>query len=87
MIEPNSIADKNKITVEDEITLINGEKITKSLKDYLNACQKEMIFTIKKKFSEKEITLAVGNYYKLLELRKNKSATKQQLTLRKIWSI
>jgi hypothetical protein len=43
-------------------------------------------FTIKKKFSEKSISLAIGNYYKLLELVKKEDTTEEQLTLRKVWS-
>lgn len=86
IVEPNSIADKNKITPGDEITLINRKKITKPLKNYLSKEMKKATLTIKKKFSEKEITLAIGNYYRLLELRKNKTATKKQLELRGFWS-
>ena len=41
--------------------------------------------SIKKKFSEKPITLAIGDYYKLLELVKKETATKAQLILRKVW--
>ena len=43
-------------------------------------------FTIKKKFSEIEITLPIGNHYQLLEFVKMENASKAQLTLRKMWS-
>tara|TARA_B110000116_G_scaffold271749_1_gene293496 strand:+ start:565 stop:2271 length:1707 start_codon:yes stop_codon:yes gene_type:complete len=84
-VEPNSAADKNGIAPEDEITQVNGNKIEKKLTDVLKDCKKEVAFTIKKKFSKKPITLAIGNYYKVLELVKKEIATKEQLILRKVW--
>ncbi|MEC8853433.1 MAG: PDZ domain-containing protein, partial [Bacteroidota bacterium] len=84
-VEPNSVADKNGIAPEDEITKVNGKKIEEKFTDVLKDCKKEVTFTIKKKFSEKPITLAIGNYYKLLELVKKETATKTQLILRKVW--
>ncbi len=86
MVEPDSIADKNEIAPLDEISLINRKKINKPLTDYLKKAKKDIIFTIKKKFSEKEITLKIGNYYKLLEFVKIKNTTEKQLLLRKKWS-
>ena len=85
-VEPNSIADKNGIAPEDEITKVNGKKIEGKLSDILKECKNEATFTIKKKFSEKAISLAIGNYYCLLELVKKEDATDEQLTFRKIWS-
>ena len=85
-VEPDSISDKNGIAPEDEISKVNGEKIEGELSDILKDCKEEVTFTIKKKFSEKAISLAIGNYYCLLELVKKESATKEQLTLRKVWS-
>ncbi len=84
-VEPNSIADKNKMAPEDEITKVNGKKIEKKLSEVLNDEKKEITFTIKKKFSEKPITLATGNYSKLFELVKKEKATEEQLILRKVW--
>jgi len=84
-VEPNSIADKNEMAPEDEITKVNGEKIEKKLSDVLKCCKKEMTLTIKKKFSEKAISLSIGNYYKLLEFTRMKKATEEQLILRKVW--
>ena len=46
----------------------------------------EVTFTIKKKFSEKAISLTIGNHYKLLELIRIEKVTDNQLTLRKVWS-
>ena len=66
-VEPTSVTDKNGIAPEDEITKVNGEKIEGKLSDILKKCKDEVTFTIKKKFSEKAITLAIGNYYELLE--------------------
>ena len=85
MVEPDSIADKNGVAPGDEITLVDGER-RDSLKDYLKDCKNEVSFSIKKKFSEEVIKLAIGNHYQLLELVKKESATKEQQNLRKIWS-
>jgi predicted metalloprotease with PDZ domain len=85
-VEPNSVTDKNGIAPEDEITKVNGEKIEGKLSEILKDCKDEVTFTVKKKFSEKAIPLAVGNYYKLLEFVKKEDVTDEQLILRKIWS-
>jgi predicted metalloprotease with PDZ domain len=84
-VEPNSITDKNGIAPGDEITKINGKAIEGRLSDTLKDCEKEATLTIKKKFSEKSISLTIGNYYQLLELIREEDATDEQLTLRKIW--
>ena len=80
------ISDKNEIAPEDEITKVNGEKIEGKLSDILKDCKENGTFTIKKKFSEKSISLAIGNHYKLLELVKKEDATDEQLAFRKVWS-
>ena len=85
-VEPNSETDKNGIAVEDEITEVNGKKIKNNFSDILKDCKNKITFKIKKKFSEKEITLTIGNYYKLLELVKMKEPSKKQLEFRKIWT-
>ena len=85
-VEPNSVTDKNGIAPEDEITKINGKKIEGKLSDILKECKDEVIFTIKKKFSEKSISLAIGNNYQLLEFMKMDEAKDEQLTFRKVWS-
>jgi predicted metalloprotease with PDZ domain len=85
-VEPNSVTDKNGIAPEDEITKVNGEKIEGELTDILKTCTNEVEFTIKKKFSEKNIPLAIGNHYQLLEIVKSENATDEQLILRKVWS-
>ena len=82
----DSITDKNGIAPEDEITKINSKAIKGKISDLLKGCEKEATLTIKKKFSEKTISLAIGNYYGLLEFKKKEAATKEQLTLRKVWS-
>ena len=84
-VDPNSITDKNGIAPEDEITKVNGKEIEGKLADILKDYKKEVTFTIKKKFSEKEISLAIGNHYKLLEFVRIKKATDNQLILRKVW--
>jgi C-terminal processing protease CtpA/Prc len=84
-VEPNSIADKNEMAPEDEITKVNGKKIEKKLSEVLNDEKKEITFTIKKKFAEKPSTLATGNYSKLFELVKKEKTTEEQLILRKVW--
>lgn len=85
-VEPDSEADQNEIAVEDEITEINGIKIKNNFSDTLKECKNKVTFKIKKKFSEKEITLTIGNYYKLLEIVKIEDSSKEQLKFRKIWT-
>ena len=96
-VEPNSVTDKNGIAAEDEITKVNGEKIEGKLSDIwirdlniklpiMKECKKEVTFTIKKKFSEKTMTLAIGNNYQLLEFLKMEKANNKHLALRKVWS-
>jgi len=85
-VEPDSEADQNEIAVEDEITEINGIKIKNNFSDTLKECKNKVTFKIKKKFSEKEITLTIGNYYKLLEIIKIEDSSKKQLNFRKIWT-
>ena len=85
-VEPNSVTDKNGIAPEDEIIKVNGEKIEGKLTEILKDCKDEVTFTVKKKFSEKAIPLAIGNHYQLLEFVKKEDATEEQLILRKVWS-
>ena len=85
-VEPNSVTDKNGIAPEDEITKVNGEKIEGKLKDILKDCTKEVTFTIKKKYSEENITLTIGNHYQLLEFVESENTNKEQVVLRKVWS-
>jgi predicted metalloprotease with PDZ domain len=85
-VEPDSEADQNEIAVGDEITEINGIKIKNNFLDTLKECKNKVTFKIKKKFSEKEITLTIGNYYKLLEMIKIEDSSKEQLKFRKIWT-
>jgi len=85
-VEPNSVTDKNEIAPEDEITKVNNKEIDGKLSEILKDCKDEVTFTVKKKFSEKSISLAIGNYYGLLEFVKKESSTDEQLILRKVWS-
>ena len=84
-VEPNSIADKHKIAPEDEITKLNNKLIKGTLSDVLKECEKEVLCTVKKKFSEKELTLSIENHYKLLEMVKKDNVSNKQLTFRKVW--
>ena len=84
-VEPDSIADKNEIGPEDEIIKIDNKEINCSLNDILKTYKKDVLLTIKKKFSVKTIALPIGNHYKLLEFVKKQNPSKQQLTFRKIW--
>lgn len=84
-VEPNSISDKNSIAPEDEITKVNGELIDRKLEGMLQDCKEKVSFTIKKKFSENLISLAVGNHYKLFEFIRLEKANNDQLILRKKW--
>ena len=45
----------------------------------------QVVFTIKKKFSEEEITLSIGNCYKLMEFEKVEDPSEEQLILQKVW--
>ena len=85
-VEPNSVTDKNGIAPEDEITKVNGEKIEGKLKDILKDCTKEVTFTIKKKYSEENITLTIGNHYQLLEFVESENTNEEQVVSRKVWS-
>ena len=85
-VAPNSITDKNGIAPDDEITEVNGKAVDENLADILKECKKKVEFTIKKKFSEKTISLAIGNHYQLLEIVKTENASEKQLILRKVWS-
>ena len=85
-VEPNSVTDKNGIAPEDEITKVNEKKIEGKLKDILKDCTKEVTFTIKKKYSEENITLTIGNHYQLLEFVESENTNKEQVVLRKVWS-
>ena len=85
-VEPESEADKNGVAPEDEITKIEGKEIEGNLSEILKSCKDKVSFTIKKKFSEKSISLAIGNFYELLEFVKENDPTNKQLTLRKVWS-
>jgi len=85
-VEPDSVTDKNGIAPEDEITKVNGKKIEGKLADILKDVKKEVTFTIKKKFSETDITLTIGNHYQLLEFVKSEKVTEEQIVLRKVWS-
>tara|TARA_B110000116_G_scaffold91699_1_gene79894 strand:- start:7 stop:1710 length:1704 start_codon:yes stop_codon:yes gene_type:complete len=85
-VELNSCSDKAKIAPEDEIISINGQKITGKLSDLLEDCTDKVEVTIKKKFSAMNITLQIGNFYKLLKIKESKNVSKEQLDLRKFWS-
>ncbi|MBH70353.1 MAG: hypothetical protein CMP69_03835 [Flavobacteriales bacterium] len=85
-IEPDSVADKNGISVDDEITKINNQNVTKSLSNYLQKTNKEVLFTIKTRFNQKNIKLKKGNFYNLLEFTKNPNANERQLKLRNCWA-
>jgi hypothetical protein len=52
----------------------------------MKGCKENVTLTIKKKFSEKSISLTIGNYYKLWGLVKKEDATDEQLAFRKVWS-
>ena len=84
-IEPDSVADQAGIGPEDEILKLNGEDIKGDINNMLNKDIREVVFTIKKRFSEENVSLSVGNYYKLLEIIKIKNPSEDQLHLRKVW--
>lgn len=85
-VEPNSVSDINGIAPEDEIIKVNGKKVTEKISEILKECKKNVTFTIKKKFSESDITLKIGNHYRLLEFVKSENIEDKQILLRKVWS-
>ena len=84
-VEPNSEIDQSGIAPEDELVKINGVEISGDLSELLSDCSEEVSFTFRKKFFSKDVILKIGNYYPLLEINKKDNASKEQLTLRKIW--
>ena len=55
------------------------------MNDILKPCKDQVVFTIKKKFSEEDITLSIGNCYKLMEFEKIQDSSEEQLILQKVW--
>tara|TARA_B100000902_G_scaffold381427_1_gene417924 strand:- start:4238 stop:5944 length:1707 start_codon:yes stop_codon:yes gene_type:complete len=84
-VEPDSEADKKGVGPEDEILKINGEDLIDDLNKVLMKEMDKAIFVVKKKFSELEITLSLGNNYKLLVFDKNNKPSEDQLLLRNKW--
>ena len=57
------------------------------LSDILKDVKMEVTFTIKKKFSEKDITLPIGNHYQLMEFVKSENTNEEKIiSLGKVWS-
>ena len=78
-VEPNSEADKMGIAPEDEILKINGKSISNTFNETLKNCDEEISITLKKKFSEKEIRLKVGNYFILNEINFQNNRNEEQI--------
>ena len=85
-VEPNSEADKMGLAPEDEIIKINGEKIQKSLNEYLKDCNQEIYISVRKKFYEKEVKLNIGNYFILHEIEIVENKNEQQLRNFNFWT-
>lgn len=85
-VEPNSEADKMGLAPEDEIIKINGEKIQKSLNEYLKDCNQEIYISVRKKFYEKEVKLNIGNYFILHEIEILENKNEQQLRNFNFWT-
>jgi len=85
-VEPNSEADKMGLAPEDEIIKINGEKIQKSLNEYLKDCKQEIYISVRKKFYEKEVKLNIGNYFILQEIEIVENKNEQQLRNFNFWT-
>ena len=56
------------------------------MSNYLQKTNKEVLFTIKTRFNQKNIKLKKGNFYNLLEFTKNPNANEKQLKLRNCWA-
>ena len=85
-VEPNSEADKMGLAPEDEIIKINGEKIQKSLNEYLKDCNQEIYISVRKKFYEKKVKLNIGNYFILHEIEIVENKNEQQLRNFNFWT-
>ena len=67
------------IAPEDEILKINGKSISNTFNETLKNCDEEISITLKKKFSEKEIRLKVGNYFILNEINFQNNRNEEQI--------
>ena len=84
-IEPESIADTNGMGPEDEIIKVNGKLIKGNLNKSFENINNDVELTFKNKFSKKTMTFKKGNYYQLLEIKKVKRPSENQILLRKKW--
>ena len=84
-IEPDSIADTNGMGPEDEIIKVNSKLIKGNLNKLFENINKDIQITFKNKFSEKTMYFKKGNYYKLLEIKKVKKPTENQIFLQNKW--
>lgn len=84
-IEPNSVADQNKISVEDEIVEINNSKIIDNKFEDLLKGSKSVHFKIKSRFDEKNHTLDKGSFFKIHEIDTLTNISKEQDHLYSIW--
>ena len=67
------------IAPEDEILKINGKSISNTFNETLKNFDEEISITLKKKFSEKEIRLKVGNYFILNEINFQNNRNEEQI--------
>ena len=67
------------IAPEDEILKINSKSISNTFNETLKKFDEEISITLKKKFSEKEIRLKVGNYFILNEINFQNNRNEEQI--------
>ena len=77
-VEPNSTADQNGIGPEDIIIEINNNKNVKDYKEILAKSDNLVSMKIEKKLALKNVELEKGNYFKLLEFKKEYNISDNQ---------
>ena len=84
-VEPNSTADQNGIGPEDIIIEINNNKNVKDYKEILTKSDNLVSMKIEKKLALKYVELEKGNYFKLLEFKKEYNISDNQSKCQKKW--
>jgi len=84
-VEPDSEADKMGIAPEDEIIKINNQIIDNTFNETLRNCKEEVLFSLKKKFSEKDLRLKIGNYFVLNEINIQDDKNDEQIRNFNAW--
>jgi len=84
-VEPDSEADKMGIAPEDEIIKINNQIIDNTFNETLKNCKEDVLVLLKKKFSEKDLKLKIGNYFVLNEINIQDDKNDEQIRNFNAW--